>query len=197
MTENTNFIHIWASSVKLIYLVAARLKPYNFWNLINTYIKFIQSFFRLSQFEAASYTVRPRHKNQFSFSFRMHIFWPAIFFRVYLKDVLGMQSKPPNDLRETPSIYSQNSKCNATIQVTCSIASKHKLGMYSACIFLVNFPRWKNKIAEFYDRRVHKKGLKFIYFRLLLYWFIYFIRGFELTIYKHKIQTYFIRMASS
>ena len=57
MTENTNFINIWASSVKLIYLVAARLKPNNFWNLINTYIKFVPFLFKLSQFEAASHTV--------------------------------------------------------------------------------------------------------------------------------------------
>ena len=41
MTENTNFINIWASSVKLVHLVVARPKPDNFWNLINTYIKFI------------------------------------------------------------------------------------------------------------------------------------------------------------
>ena len=152
----------------------------------------------------------------------MHIFWPAIFFRVYLKDVLGMQRKPPNYSRETPSIYSQNSECNNIIQVTCSIASRHELGMNSACIFLVNFTRWKNKInstkreyiftekhpysdsikrswssLNLHDRRVRKKGLKFIYFRLLFYWFIYCIRGLELTICKHKIQTYFIRMASS
>ena len=93
-------------------------------------------------------TVRLRHKNQFSFSFRMHIFWPAIFFWVYLKNVLGMQNKPRNYSRETPSIYSQNSECIDNIQVTCSIASRHELWMYWACIFLVSFPRWKNKIAE-------------------------------------------------
>ena len=91
-----------------------------------------------------------------------------------------------------------HAKLQVCIRVTCSIASRHELRMYSACIFLVNFPRWKIKTTtkreyifiekhlfgnwikrswsspNLNDQRIRKKGLKLDILLIYLFytWFL-------------------------